>query len=123
MASMSLSFSSSLCSSRIPEAKRTFHHRDASFVRCVLAASKSSPGGATKKRLWKEGEFPGISEPTNPRRTPIKNVKKKLDRRSKANGWVNTVTETLSDCIAKKQWLQALEVLQILSSQSQFSGI
>lgn len=112
MASMSLSFSSSLCSSRIPQGKRRFRQRDVSFVRCVLAASKSSP---TKKRIWKEGEFPGITEPVNSRRTPIKNVKKKLDRRSKANGWANTVTETLSDLIAKKQWLQALEVSQTLS--------
>jgi len=112
MASMSLSFSSSLCSSRIPEGKRRFRHRDVGIVRCVLAASKSSPGSVTKKRLWKDGEFPGITEPVNQRRTPIKNVKKKLDRRSKANGWVNTVTETLSDLIAKKQWLQALEVFR-----------
>ncbi|CAE5966346.1 unnamed protein product [Arabidopsis arenosa] len=118
MASMSLSFSSSLCSSRIPEGKRRFRHRDVSFVRCVLAASKSSPGSVTKKRLWKDGEFPGITEPVNPRRTPIKNVKKKLDRRSKANGWANTVTETLSDLIAKKQWLQALEVFDMLREQT-----
>lgn len=111
MASMSLSFSSSLCSSRIPQGKRIFRQRDATFVRCVLAASKSS--SPTKKRIWKEGEFPGITEPVNPRRTPMKNVKKKLDRRSKANGWANTVTETLSDLIAKKQWIQALEVSQI----------
>ncbi|KAF3610218.1 hypothetical protein DY000_02051311 [Brassica cretica] len=121
MASMSLSFSSSLCSSRIPESKRRFHHREPIFARCVLAASKSSPGGgataATKKRLWKEGEFPGITEPANTRRAPMKNVKKKLDRRSKANGWACTVTETLSDLIAKKQWLQALEVFEMLREQ------
>lgn len=120
MASMSLSFSSSLCSSRIPKGKHRFLHRDVSFVRCVLAASRSSPGSPTKKRLWKDGEFPGITEPANPRRTAMKSVKKKLDRRSKANGWANTVTETLSDLIAKKQWLQALEVFQFLSSRFLF---
>lgn len=45
------------------------------------------------------------------KKTPIKNIKKKMDRKNEAKAWANTVTEALSDCIDKKQWLQALEVM------------
>lgn len=51
------------------------------------------------------------------RKTQIKNVKKKLDRKAKAKAWVNTVTEALSDLILKKQWLRALEVFEMLRKQ------
>ncbi|CAO2838376.1 unnamed protein product [Amaranthus hypochondriacus] len=82
-------------------------------------SNKSEP--KNKKRIWKEGEFPVISENSIPgfpkRRTQIKNVKKKLDRKAKSTAWVNTVTETLSDLILKKQWLQALEVFEMLREQ------
>lgn len=47
----------------------------------------------------------------------IKNVKKKMDRKNNAKAWANTVTESLSDLILKKQWLQALEVFEMLKEQ------
>lgn len=78
-------------------------------------AAPTSPVGP-RKRHWKEGEFPGISETaltgTN-RKAPLKNVKKKLDRKNSAKAWVNSVTEALADRISKKQWREALEVGQI----------
>ncbi|XP_010546934.1 PREDICTED: pentatricopeptide repeat-containing protein At3g06430, chloroplastic [Tarenaya hassleriana] len=118
MVSMSLSFSSSICSSRLPDGNRIIRsQRNLGFIRCVLAASSSSSGGATKKRLWKDGEFHGITEPIAPRRGPIKNVKKKMERKINSKAWVNTVTETLSDLIAKKQWFQALEAFAMLREQ------
>lgn len=77
--------------------------------------SRNSRLSEPKKKIWKEGEFPAYSENSIPvfqkKRTQIKNVKKKLDRKAKAKAWVNTVTESLSDLILKKQWLQALQVL------------
>lgn len=64
-----------------------------------------------KKKHWKEDEFPGFTEGSvPPRRSPIKNVKKKLDDRAEAKAWVPTVTETLADKIQKKLWEDALEV-------------
>ncbi|XP_068659865.1 pentatricopeptide repeat-containing protein At3g06430, chloroplastic [Aristolochia californica] len=73
-----------------------------------------------KKRLWKEGEFPGVSETSlsRPRKSPIKNIKKKIDDRNAAKAWVPTVTETLTDKIEKKQWEVALEVFEMLKEQS-----
>eukprot|EP00262_Sarcandra_glabra_P009434 TRINITY_DN23817_c0_g1_i1.p1 TRINITY_DN23817_c0_g1~~TRINITY_DN23817_c0_g1_i1.p1 ORF type:complete len:544 (-),score=69.77 TRINITY_DN23817_c0_g1_i1:189-1763(-) len=73
-----------------------------------------------KKRYWKEGEFPGISDgyhSISPR-TPIKNMKKKMDDRRSAKAWVPTVTETLAEKIQKKQWRDALEAFEILKQQS-----
>lgn len=79
--------------------------------RKIAAAPPST--AVPKKRHWKEGEFPGISETaltgTN-RKAPLKNVKKKLDRKSSAKAWVNTVTEALAERVSKKQWREALEV-------------
>ncbi|KAF7837652.1 pentatricopeptide repeat-containing protein [Senna tora] len=129
MASISVSFSSSFISSPIPQDKCKILHTPnpnpiLRLIRCGIAApaskASSSSSSIAKKRHWKEGEFPGISEtslPESRRRTPIKNVKKKLDRKLKAKAWVNTVTETLSDRIDKKQWLQALEVFDMLREQ------
>lgn len=85
----------------------------------------NSPAGrnkssAPKRKLWKEGEFPGVSESSIPgqsKKTPLKNVKKKIDRKNNANAWVCTVTETLSGSIEKKQWLEALEVFEMLREQ------
>lgn len=51
------------------------------------------------------------SRSLNIKKTPIKNIKKKLDKKNVAKAWANTVTEALSECIDKKQWLQALEVI------------
>ncbi|GMH30917.1 hypothetical protein Nepgr_032760 [Nepenthes gracilis] len=89
---------------------------------CVISSSPSSlrANSEPKKRLWKEGEFPGISEnsiPGTSKRTPIKNVKKKIDRKGKAKAWASTVTEALSDLIQKKLWIQALEVFEMLKEQ------
>lgn len=74
------------------------------------AAVKAAP--PPKKRHWKEGEFPGVSEAgvSKPPRTPIKNVKKKVDDRAAAKAWVSTVTEALAEKMQKKQWQEALEV-------------
>ncbi|KAJ7980465.1 putative Pentatricopeptide repeat-containing protein [Quillaja saponaria] len=132
MASMSLSFSSSFFPSHFPQDKNKTHttttHRaeDPIFgvIRCAYAApatKPASPASTSKRRHWKEGEFPGTSErslPGTPRRVPLKNLKKKLDRKNKAKAWANTVTEALSDSIEKKQWLQALEVFDMLKEQS-----
>lgn len=122
--SIFLSFSSSLLPHPLPLNKNsTAIHRaqDSNFklVHCAFAApatrtrSTSSSSSETRKRHWKQGEFPGVSETSIPgtyKRAPLKNVKKKLDRKNNAKAWANTVTEALSDAIDKKQWLQALEV-------------
>lgn len=91
-------------------------------IKCSLTATSSSP---VKKRHWKQGEYPGVSQSSvpsrsvnnNSKKTPIKNIKKKMDKKNQAKSWANTVTEALSDCIDKKQWLQALEVFEMLKQQ------
>ncbi|XP_050374897.1 pentatricopeptide repeat-containing protein At3g06430, chloroplastic [Argentina anserina] len=127
--SVSLSFSSSLHPH--PLHHSTPHRaQDPNFnpTRCAYAPpskstrgprhSSSSPSSPqTRKKHWKHGEFPGVSETSIPRRTPIKNVKKKLDRKEKAKAWVNTVTEEFCNSIEKKQWLRALEVFEMLKEQ------
>lgn len=100
------------------------------FVRCAFAApvrrtntktsTSSSSSSVAKKRHWKKGEFPGISEtfiPGTSKNKPIKNLKKKADRKNNAKAWANTVTEALSELIQKKQWHQALEVFDMLREQ------
>ncbi|KAL3581930.1 hypothetical protein D5086_016262 [Populus alba] len=47
----------------------------------------------------------------------MKNIKKKLDRKNKAKAWVTTVAEALTDCVLKKQWLQALQMFEMLKEQ------
>ncbi|XAR49750.1 hypothetical protein NMG60_11033041 [Bertholletia excelsa] len=144
--SLSFSFSSSLLPSSLHQDKhrtnklstsitiiRHIAHPSGSvFVfRCALAPESALTTSSTRnsvheKRHWKVGEYPGISEGSMPssrngsgksKRTPIKNVKKKLDRKNNAKAWANTVTEALFDRIAKKQWLQALEVFEMLKEQ------
>ena len=61
-----------------------------------------------RKKHWREGEFPGVSEGS--RGTPIKNLKKKVDDKEMAKAWASTVTETLGERIQKKDWQGALEV-------------
>lgn len=132
MASVSLSFSSSLTphpflpQDNVTTKHRVLHPTAASRVfRCAFASpvrktssSSPTPGSSSpKKRIWKEGEFPGISLPNRSKRTPIKNVKKTIDRKNNAKAWASTVTESLSDYIQKKQWLQALEVFEMLRKQ------
>ncbi|XP_023764293.1 pentatricopeptide repeat-containing protein At3g06430, chloroplastic [Lactuca sativa] len=83
-------------------------------IRCAIA-SASSP---KKNKLWKQGEHPGrVSENSSNRRTPIKNIKKKLDRKANLNPWVNTVTEALSESVDVKQWSRALQVFEMLKEQ------
>ncbi|EPS63627.1 hypothetical protein M569_11156 [Genlisea aurea] len=92
---------------------------------CAVAASSSSSStlDAPKKKHWKNREYPGLVESSpefsafNGRRTPVKNIKKRIDRKNVAKGWVNTVTEALADAIDKKQWSRALEVFEMLRSQ------
>ncbi|KAG8480808.1 hypothetical protein CXB51_025530 [Gossypium anomalum] len=117
--SMSLSFSSSLLSSALlrpePMPKSKPHPPNSFIVPSAVAGAVSD-----KKRHWKEGEYPGLSHhsiPGSSKKTPLKNLKKKLDRKNAAKAWVSTVTETLSDCILKKQWLQALQVFEMLREQ------
>ncbi|EXB80291.1 hypothetical protein L484_025147 [Morus notabilis] len=136
MTSKYLSFSSSLLpSSLISQNPNNNNNKNNSnklkpttvfLVRCAFAApqksgtTNSSASSSGKKRHWKQGEYPGVSETFIPgisKKTPIKNVKKKLDRKNKAKAWVNTVTETLFERIQNKQWLQALEVFHMLREQ------
>ncbi|XP_016445743.2 pentatricopeptide repeat-containing protein At3g06430, chloroplastic [Nicotiana tabacum] len=119
--SFSLSSSSSLFSSALlPPAggnlRRLLHFRQPLTITAATSSSVAFP----KKKHWKQGEYPGFTEQTgshNKKRTPIKNIKKKLDRKNNATAWVNTVTEALSDHIDKKQWLQALQVFEMLKEQ------
>lgn len=120
MASVSLTFSSSIVPSPIPQYNKTrkpqlpiFYAVSSTPSKTASASNSSSSSSVVKKKHWKQGEFPGVSEtslPSSTRRKPIKNVKKKLDRKNNANAWANTVTEALCECIDKKQWVQALEV-------------
>ncbi|CAN6470385.1 unnamed protein product [Victoria cruziana] len=81
--------------------------------------SRDRPRVPSRKRLWKEGEFRGISDSSiaSPPRTPIKNQKKKMDDKRTAKAWVPTVTECLAERIGKMQWQEALEVFQVLKEQ------
>lgn len=123
---MSLSFSSSLLPSPLPHNKNTPKHKTHQQLqqsqnpihthklplRCAFtsAATALPSSSSPKKKHWKQGEFPGITDTSVPRRTAMKNIKKKLDRKNKAKAWVTTVAEALTDCVLKKQWLQALQV-------------
>ncbi|KAK7347991.1 hypothetical protein VNO80_22537 [Phaseolus coccineus] len=122
MASLSLSFSSSIVPSPIPSHKSNRTHTQHSTFRVTCFAVSSPPSKpVVKKRHWKKGEFPGTSETflhDNTRRNPIKNIKKKLEKKNSAKAWVNTVTESLSEQIDKKQWLQALQVFDMLREQT-----
>ncbi|XP_030498445.2 pentatricopeptide repeat-containing protein At3g06430, chloroplastic [Cannabis sativa] len=129
MASKYLSFSSSLLPSPTTPTPNQWKKNTLNkpttlgLVRSAFAApsrTTSSSSSGTNKRIWKKGEYPGFSETSLPgarRNPPIKNVKKKLDRQNKAKAWACTVTETLSDHIDNKQWLQALQVFDMLREQ------
>ncbi|KAF3456459.1 hypothetical protein FNV43_RR01109 [Rhamnella rubrinervis] len=132
MAPISLSFSSSLLPTPLPNNNSSsssnyiiLRAQEPNFlvVRCAFAAparSTTPSSSEARKRHWKRGEYPGIPETAKPgisRNPPIKNVKKKLDRKNKAKAWANTVTESLSERIQNKQWFQALEVFDMLRQQ------
>ncbi|KAI7755421.1 hypothetical protein M8C21_027728, partial [Ambrosia artemisiifolia] len=82
-------------------------------LRCAVAQQPK------KKKIWKQGEYPGDVSSTfdSKRRTPIKNIKKKLDRKANLNPWVNTVTQALSQAIETKHWLTALQIFKMLKEQ------
>lgn len=87
------------------------------------AATPPSPStlNMPNKKHWKVGEFPGVTKTSAPlfgkKRNPIKNIKKKLDKKNNARAWANTVTEALSEAIDNKQWLRALQVFEMLKAQ------
>ncbi|KAK9672095.1 hypothetical protein RND81_12G076300 [Saponaria officinalis] len=99
-----------------PKSPFNFTTKSTTIIRCAIASKPTE-----KKRIWKKDEFPAISVDLIPgfpkKRTPIKNVKKKLDKKAKSSAWVNTVTEALSDHISNKQWLLALQVFEMLREQ------
>uniref|UniRef100_A0A0A9DZA8 Pentacotripeptide-repeat region of PRORP domain-containing protein n=1 Tax=Arundo donax TaxID=35708 RepID=A0A0A9DZA8_ARUDO len=72
-----------------------------------------------RKRHWKAGEFPETAAGPSSRapRTPLKNVKKRLDARADAKAWACTVTEALADRINSKNWQEALQVFEMLKEQ------
>ncbi|KAI3825492.1 hypothetical protein L1987_06982 [Smallanthus sonchifolius] len=123
--SWSLSFSSS--PSLSSDNHRRLHHDHRinygiNSPRFQLRCAMRSVAAPTKKKLWKQGEYPGdvsgnSSFDRNKKRTPIKNIKKKLDRKNNLNPWVNTVTQALSGSIDAKQWLRALEIFKMLKEQ------
>ncbi|GKA30269.1 pentatricopeptide repeat-containing protein [Tanacetum coccineum] len=118
--SSSLSFSSSISSNthnkhHYINPNIAFPHRF--LIRCAV---RSVAPPQKKKKIWKQGEYPGDvsgSGRNKNRRTPIKNIKKKLDRKNNLNAWVSTVTESLSDSIETKQWQRALQVFEMLKEQ------
>ncbi|CAN6209160.1 unnamed protein product [Urochloa humidicola] len=79
----------------------------------------SRPAPRQEKRHWKAGEFPATSAGSDSKaaRTPIKNVKKRLDARADAKAWACTVTEALADRINSKNWKEALQVFEMLKEQ------
>lgn len=116
------SFSSSLSLSTDSYRDLHHHHRihypitsPRFLFRCAMR-SASSVAAPKKKKLWKQGEYPGDVAGTssfdrNKRRSPSKTIKKQPDRKNDLNTGVITVTEALSDSINNKQWLRALEVI------------
>ncbi|KAL0433865.1 UNVERIFIED_CONTAM: Pentatricopeptide repeat-containing protein, chloroplastic [Sesamum latifolium] len=128
-AAFQLSLSSSFLASPLPTS--TVRPTACRPLRRLLISSATAPSSSSsstlnlpKKKHWKVGEYPGVSETSitqfstnNKKRTPIKNIKKKLDKKNNAKAWANTVTEALSDAIDKKQWLPALQVFEMLKAQ------
>ncbi|CAH1453243.1 unnamed protein product [Lactuca virosa] len=122
------SFSSSLSLSTDSYRDLHHHHRihypitsPRFLFRCAMR-SASSVAAPKKKKLWKQGEYPGDVAGTssfdrNKRRSPTKTIKKQPDRKNDLNTGVITVTEALSDSINNKQWLRALEVFEMLKEQ------
>lgn len=107
-----LSLSSSFLPSTLPANTKTTAALP--LRRFLVSSSTTAP---SKKKHWKIGEYPGVSvtsfpqfSSNNKKRTPIKNIKKKLDKKNNANAWVNTVTEALSEAIDRKQWPRAIQV-------------
>lgn len=113
-AAFQLSLSSSFLPSPLPTTAKTTTAQPLRRFLVLCSAATSSTSNLPKKKHWKAGEFPALIETSTSqqsrRRTPIKNIKKKLDKKNNAKAWVSTVTEALSDAIEKKQWSRALQV-------------
>lgn len=73
---------------------------------------RADPAPSQGKRHWKAGEFPGtaVGPGSGTLRTPLKNIKKRLDARAEAKAWACTVTEALADRVTSKNWQEALQV-------------
>ena len=123
MASLSLSFSSSIVPS--PKSNPNPINQDPifRFTRCSTSAPASKTASVSssyssslvsKNRHRKEGECPCIlvtSFSERARNTPINKKKmKNAENKNNAKALVHTLPETFSYCIHKKQWLKALEV-------------
>lgn len=80
---------------------------------------RPAPAPPQGKRHWKAGEFPGAAAApgSGTPRTPLKNVKKRLDARADAKAWACTVTEALADRVSSKNWQEALQVFEMLKEQ------
>lgn len=119
MASLSLSFSSSIVPSPIHSAKPNPNPNPITqgpnirVARCSISAPASKTAFvSSSSRHWKEGEFLGISETTfsgNTRKTSVKK-NKKVEKKNNHKAWAHTLPEALSYCIHKKHWLKALQV-------------
>lgn len=120
-AAFQLSLSSSFLPSPLPTAAKTTTAQPLRRFLVLCSAATSSTSNLPKKKHWKACEFPALIETSTSqqsrRRTPIKNIKKKLDKKNNAKAWVSTVTEALSDAIEKKQWSRALQVFGMLKAQ------
>lgn len=113
--------SSSSSSSVAPRRRSRGSNNNTGNAKNGRAVNRTDDDRNNRKKHWKQGEFPGtidtsFSSPA-PRRSPIKNIKKKLDRKDEAKAWVPNVSEAFSDHVLNKQWLQALQVLDILRQQ------
>ena len=98
-------------SSQLTERKR--HWKAGEFPAGAAAGRDGGrPAPPPEKRHWKAGEFLGTAAPPDSKasRTPLKNIKKRLDARADAKAWACTVTEALADSINSKNWREALQV-------------
>ncbi|PIN23275.1 hypothetical protein CDL12_04041 [Handroanthus impetiginosus] len=126
LAAFRLSLSSSFLPCPPPSVTKTTatHPHRKLLISASSSSSSSSILKSPKKKHWKIGEYPGVTETSipqyssnNKKKTPIKNIKKKLDKKNNGNAWANTVTEALSEAIDKKQWHRALQVFEMLKVQ------
>ncbi|KAG2570131.1 hypothetical protein PVAP13_7KG047045 [Panicum virgatum] len=104
-------------SSQLTERKR--HWKAGEFPGSSAGRDGGRPAPPPEKRHWKAGEFLGTAAPPDSKasRTPLKNIKKRLDARADAKAWACTVTEALADSINSKNWREALQVFEMLKEQ------
>ncbi|KAG2481611.1 pentatricopeptide repeat-containing protein At3g06430, chloroplastic-like [Panicum virgatum] len=104
-------------SSQLTERKR--HWKAGEFPGSSAGRDGGRPAPPPEKRHWKAGEFLGTAAPPDSKasRTPLKNIKKRLDARADAKAWACTATEALADSINSKNWREALQVFEMLKEQ------